>query len=286
GFRDHAVGIGLGLVALAHLVFPGTDHVVKRILHFSRCLGALDVHLHHGDAGLVVVQITLQALGGGHAHLLPPLGQHIVHRRRADHVTQRTLGRVPQTGFGILDLEHEVLQVGDPVLDRQWHLNDVLVFGQHLPLLAVRTDRGDVALEFLLEWREVDMQTRLDGTVVLTQSQNHGLLLLIHHVDGIEQPDHEQQQYADDPDALGYALAAADLTAATATTGTLLVAEYAVQAVLQLAQSLVQIRWPLLAAAVVAAATVATAPPGVLVVRIVTATRLIPRHSVLRCPKL
>src|SRR5690554_3065059 len=189
-----------------------------------------------------------------------------------------------QTGFRILYLEHEILQVGNTVLHRQRHLDDVLVLGQHLTLLAIGTDRGDVALEFLLDRREVDMQTRFNRTVVLTEPQNDRLLLLIDHVDGVEQPEHEQQNTADDPDSTGNTLSTTDAPAIAATAPALLVAENAVQAVLQLAQGLVQIRRPLFAAAVVTAATV-TAAPGILVVRIVTATRLIPRHSVLRCQK-
>ncbi len=190
-----------------------------------------------------------------------------------------------QTGFRILYLEHEILQVGNTVLHRQRHLDDVLVLGQHLTLLAIGTDRGDVALEFLLDRREVDMQTRFNRTVVLTEPQNDRLLLLVDHVDGVEQPEYEQQHPTDDPGSPGDTLATTDAPAvATGTAATLLVAENAVQAVLQLAQGLVQVRRPLFAAAVVTAATV-TAAPGILVVRIVTATRLIPRHSVLRCQK-
>src|SRR5690606_667215 len=88
--------------------------------------------------------------------------------------------------------------------------DDVLVLGQHLTLLAIGTDRGDVALEFLLDRREVDMQTRFNRTVVLTEPQNDRLLLLVDHVDGVEQPEHEQQNTADDPDTTGNTLSTTD----------------------------------------------------------------------------
>src|SRR5690606_20060169 len=180
-------------------------------------------------------------------------------------------------------LEHEVFQVGDAILHRQRYLDDILVLGQHLPLLAIGAHLGDVALEFLLDRREIDVQAGFDGTVVFTETQHYCLLLLIHLVDGIEQPEHEDDQTADDPEPLGDPLTAADPTTAAAIAGTaaLLVAEDTVQAVLQLAQRLIQIRWPLLAATI-APAAVTTTPPGILVVRVVATTRLIPRHSVLR----
>src|SRR5690606_37498836 len=99
------------------------------------------------------------------------------------------------------------------------------------------------------------------------------------------QPEYEQQHPTDDPGSPGDTLATTDApAAATGTAATLPVAENAVQAALQLAQGLVQVRRPLSAPPGLTAAA-ATAAPGSLVVRIVTATRLIPRHSVLRCQK-
>src|SRR5690606_29355594 len=216
GFRNHAVGVGFGLVALAHFVFPGTDHVVEGILHLGRGLGALDVDLHHGNTGLVGIQITLQTLGGLDAHLFTAFGQYLVHRRGTDHVTQGTFSGVAQTGFRVFHLEHEVFQVGDAILHRQRYLDDILVLGQHLPLLAIGAHLGDVALEFLLDRREIDVQAGFDGTVVFTETQHYCLLLLIHLVDGIEQPEHEDDQTADDPEPLGDPLAAADPTTAAA----------------------------------------------------------------------
>src|SRR5690606_36876843 len=284
GFRNDTVGIGFGQVALTHLVLPGTDHVIKGILHLRRRLGALDVNLNHGNTGLVGIQIALQTFGGFHTHLLTPFGQYLVHGGRTHNVAQGTLGGMAQAGFRILDLEHEVLQIGDAILHRQRYFDDILVLGQHLTRLTVGTDSGDVTLELLLEGREIHMQARFHGAIVFTQAQNDRLLLLIDHVDGVEQPEHEQQNPADDPDSTGNTLSTTDAPAIAAGAPALLVAENAVQAVLQLAQGLVQVRRPLFAAAVVTAATV-TAAPGILVVRIVTATRLIPRHSVLRCQK-
>src|SRR5690606_10150287 len=76
---NHAVGVGLGLVLLALLVFAGADHVVEGFLHFPGRGGALHVHLGDGDAGAVVVQEALQALAGFRGHLLAALGQHLIH---------------------------------------------------------------------------------------------------------------------------------------------------------------------------------------------------------------
>src|SRR5690606_29564413 len=245
GFRNDAVGIGFGQVALTNLVLPGTDHVIEGILLFRRLLGALDAHLNHGDPGLVCIQIALQTRGGFHTHLLTPFGQYLVHGGRTHNVAQGALGGMAQAGFRILYLEHEVLQIGDAILHRQRYFDDVLVLGQHLTLLTVRTDSGDVTLELFLEGREIHMQARFHGAIVFTQTQNDRLLLLIDHVDGVEQPEHEQQNTADDPDTTGNTLSTTtDAPAIAAGAPALLVAENAVQAVLQLAQGLVQVRRP------------------------------------------
>src|SRR5690606_22330809 len=125
---------------------------------------------------------------------------------------------------------------------------------------------------------------RFHGAIVFTQAQNDRLLLIIDHVNGVEQPEHEHQNPADDPDSTGNTLSTTDTPGIAAGAPALLLAENADQPVLLLAHALFEVRPPLIAAAVVTAATV-TAAPGILVVRIVTATRLIPRHSVLRCQK-
>lgn len=206
--RHHAVGIGFGLVLLALLVLAGPDHVVERFLHLTRGLGALDVHLGHGDTGPVGIQEALQALAHLGRHLLAAFGEDPVHGGGAGDMPQRALGRLLQTDLGLVDVEHEVLQVADLVLHGQRHFDDVLVLGEHLPLLAVRTLAGDVLLEALVDRREVEVQAGTDRLVILAEAQDDRLLLLVHHIDGVVQPEHGEDRQADTEQAQATALAA------------------------------------------------------------------------------
>lgn len=118
------------------------------------------------------------------------------------------LGRLLQADLGLVDVEHEVLQVADLVLHGQRHFDDVLVLGEHLPLLAVRTLAGDVLLEALVDRREVEVQAGTDRLVILAEAQDDRLLLLVHHIDGVVQPEHGEDRQADAEQAQATALAA------------------------------------------------------------------------------
>src|SRR5690606_36782426 len=91
----------------------------------------------------------------------------------------------------------------------------------------------------------------------------------VDHVDGAVQPDGREHRQAD----AQHAEAAAGRALVIAATA-FLVAEQPVEALLQLAEGLVQVRRTL-----AIAASPSTAPPGVLIVRV--APRLIPSHSAL-----
>ena len=60
GFRNHAVGIGIGLFFETQLVFLGLDHVIEGRLDLGRWLGFLDIDLDDLDARAVTVEIALQ----------------------------------------------------------------------------------------------------------------------------------------------------------------------------------------------------------------------------------
>src|SRR5690606_27298766 len=183
-----------------------------------------------------------------------------------------------QTDFRLVDVEHEVLQVGDLVLHGQRHLDDVLVLGEHLPLLGVGPLAGHVLLEFAVHGREVHVQARPDGFIVLAEAQHHGLLLLIHYINRAVQP--HGCQYGNDDGNQANAASLAGARAGTVATTFLLAAEHAIQAVLQLAEGLVEIRR---AFAISTAAAPAATAPRILIVRV--ATRLIPSHSALHLIK-
>src|SRR5690606_21767591 len=116
--------------------------------------------------------------------------------------------------------------------------DDVLVFGQHLPLLAVGTLAGDICLELAIEGREIDIQARAYRLMVFTQAQHHGLLLLVDDIDRIRQP-HSKQQHQTNPDQRKTAAPASTARRRAATT--FFAAEHAIEAVLQLTESLIQI---------------------------------------------
>ncbi len=105
-------------------------------------------------------------------------------------------------------LSTKSLQVADLVLHGQRHFDDVLVLGEHLPLLAVRTLAGDVLLEALVDRREVEVQAGTDRLVILAEAQDDRLLLLVHHIDGVVQPEHGEDRQADAEQAQATALAA------------------------------------------------------------------------------
>ncbi|RMU40499.1 hypothetical protein ALP29_05226 [Pseudomonas syringae pv. avii] len=275
GFRHNAVGIGFSLVARTLLVFTGTDHVVKGFLHFTRCRCALYVHLSDGNTSAIGIEEPLQALLDFAGHQFTTFGQHLVHGGGTHHVAQGTFGCVLQTDFRLINVQHEVLQVADLVLHGQRHFDDVLVFGQHLALLGVRTLTRHVLHVLLVDRREIDVQAWPDSLVVLAEAQHHGLLLLVHHVDRAVQPYGREHDKTQAQQAIATALACAT---AVVTTTFFSTTEQPIQAFLQLSEGLVEIRWPL-AVAVIAALTT----PRILIIRV--ATRLIPSHSALHLIK-
>src|SRR5690606_4676961 len=115
--------------------------------------------------------------------------------------------------------------------------------------------------------REIDIQARTNGFVVLAKTQHHSLFLLIDHIHRAVQPKccQHRQRDTDQPQATGRRTIAASRG--------LLAAKDAIEAVLQLTQGLIKIRRPL-------ASTALATTPGILIVRV--ATRLIPSHSALQ----
>ena len=103
-------------------------------------------------------------------------------------MTQGTVSGLLQADFRLINVQHEVAQVADLVLHGQRHFDDVFVFSEHLALLGVRTLTRHVFQVLFIERREVDVQTRPYGVVVLAQAQHHGLLLFVDHVNRAVQP--------------------------------------------------------------------------------------------------
>ncbi|RMN81584.1 hypothetical protein ALQ52_04413 [Pseudomonas cannabina pv. alisalensis] len=278
-FRNHAVGVTFSLVAGTLLVFTGADHVVEGFLNFTRRRGALHVHLGHGDAGAVGVEEALQTLLDFARHQLTPFGQHLIHCRGTHDMAQRAFSRVLQADLRLIDVQYEVFQVADLILHGQRHFDDVLVFGEHLALLGVGTLTRHVFHVLAVERREIDVEARPHGFVVLPETQHDSLLLLVNDIDRAVEPESDEYDQADAEQAKTTALArAAAIAAAAAITAAFVsAAEQPLQAFLQLSEGFVEIRWPL------AVAATAFATPGILIIRV--ATRLIPSHSALHLIK-
>ncbi|MNM77859.1 hypothetical protein D3C81_897320 [compost metagenome] len=132
-------------------------------------------------------------------------------------MAQGAVGRVLQADFRLIDAQHEVLQVADLVLHGQRHFDDVLVFGQHLALLGVGTLTRDVLHVLLVDRREVDVQARTHGFVVLAEAQHYSLLLLVDDINRAVQPNGGQHDQTDAEQA-AKAATLARTTAVVATT--------------------------------------------------------------------
>ena len=78
-------------------------------------------------------------------------------------LTNRALGRVPQGGVGVTDLEEVVARVLHTVLHRELDIDDVLVAGQHQRLVAYRLTTGLAAKPDLGEVR-AGLRSRSQGS--------------------------------------------------------------------------------------------------------------------------
>src|SRR5690606_17401727 len=112
GFRNYAVGVGAGFVLGGLIVFAGLDHVVECSAHLSGRQRLGDVHLAHGDAGAVVVEVALQTFVSFAGEYFTTIGDDGIHLAAANNVTDRGFGGLHQADFGIFDFEVVTAGVG------------------------------------------------------------------------------------------------------------------------------------------------------------------------------
>ena len=92
--------------------------------------------------------------------------------------------RLLQAVLGTPDVDHERNRVGDQVLDRQAHVDDVLVFREHQRLVLGRADASDIDRLNLVNHRRCPAQTRLlDLLLDGTEAEDDAPLLLIEGVE-------------------------------------------------------------------------------------------------------
>ena len=177
------------------------------------------------------------------------------------------------------------MRIAHHILRRDADANDVLVTGQHRIRLRRRADAGHVDVIHAIDDRRIPVQTGIQGIGVLAEPEHHTALGLIDQMETGPGPDHDRNDQYQNRQYEWVALATGTIAAAgtiAARTGTLAAtAQQTIDLVLKLLQRFIEIRWPLIATAVVATITTrASAPsaaPGVLLV--VATTRLIPSHT-------
>ena len=106
--------------------------------------------------------------------------------------------------------KEEFFDVGEAVLHRQLHIDDVFVLGQHGGILGHRANAGDVDhFHGVDRPRHMPAQARLIGLNMLTKSQHHAALLFIDHIEAGQAPEHDQRADQQQHQPAGNAAAAA-----------------------------------------------------------------------------
>ena len=125
------VGVGLAFVALLVLIGQRPLYVEIGVAHFVGRLGLLHRHVGHPDAGVVGIERLLHQPLDLDLNLLAVGGQDQIHVLLADHFAHRAFGNRLDGLIGILDVEQIGVGVLDLPKDRELHVDDVLVAGEH-----------------------------------------------------------------------------------------------------------------------------------------------------------
>ena len=138
--------------------------------------------------------------------LAASLVQHEVHLALAHHLADRGLGGLQHVVAGIAVVEEPVFRALQRVLDRELHVDDVLVVGEHqrFRLLVARVSavshldgahlRDVHVLDALHRVRRVPAQSRHRGLEVLAEAQHHAARTFVDDVEAAEQPDGHDEQ--------------------------------------------------------------------------------------------
>ena len=256
--RYHIVGISLCLVFQPLAVLAGLDRIVERGLHLLGRLHVLQGHRGHDNASLVTIKNFLRQ--GLHiaCDLLAPLVKHIVEGLVADHLAHRSFSRL-RHGVVRAAIVVEVLHhIVDAVLNREPHVDDVLVLGQHgrfgqagcLDLAAApdldRTHLRHVDdLVGLERIRQPPMKTSVGDIGQFAEARDRRLLTFLHDEESGGQPAQDADQHQDDdphPHALGRGVEIGPLRrSAAAVAPTTLLAEHAVELAVEIAPELIEI---------------------------------------------
>ncbi|MNS68741.1 hypothetical protein D3C72_1020280 [compost metagenome] len=259
GFWNDVVGVSLAFILLAFAVLACLDGIVEGGLHLLRRLHGLHRHVGDDGADLVAVENLLHQLLRIVRHLFAALVQHEVHLAAADHFADRRFGDLAQGVFLVARVEQPRHGIFQGVLHRELDVDDVFIVRQHQRFagllvaqrLAVthfhrahlRHVDGFVGLERV---RPAPVETGRRGVAVLAEREHDAVLALLHDERAAGEPD-EDGDHADHAGGDAGALHVGTRTTATAVViaavvGTVLLSEKGVQALIEIAPQLIEVR--------------------------------------------
>ena len=124
-------------------------------------------------------------------YLGTPFRQHQVHAGTTHHVAQGALGSMLQGALRIAHSQYKLFRIVDDILRRQFHLDDILILGQHDFAQAGGSDLGGIHPGDIIDKWRIPLQARLHDFMVFTQAQHHAPLLLIYLVEAHQPPNQQ-----------------------------------------------------------------------------------------------
>lgn len=253
GARHHVVGVGFALALGAFVVLAGLVGVVERALHLLRRLNALHGHVADLRAERVAVEDLLHQQLGVERDFFAADVQDVVHLALAHDFADRGLGDLAHRLIRLQIVEQPRFRVLQGVLHRELDVDDVLVIGQHQRFFEVlrahvaavadldRAHFVDVDLFVGLERvRHAPVQARTGAVAVFAEGRDDAGLAFAHAEHAAGEPDeadHRHRRADRDAGALHVGPVRAAIIAAART----LVAEHAVEALVEVAPHLVEI---------------------------------------------
>jgi len=147
------------------------------------------------------------------------LGKNPVQIRTAYLMAQCAVRGELQGHVRVPHVQHKLSGLVNAVLDCQIHVHDILVLREHMARGLERPDIGDGNHSYIVDQRQLEVETRHGGGVILAKAQNHRVFPLIHDVDRLvtEVADHQNADNRKNQREATRALAgAAAVTAASA----------------------------------------------------------------------
>ena len=96
-----------------------------------------------------------------------------------------------QRDLRVANLKHEGLWVGNHVLHRHAHFDDVLILGEHDLAQTGGTNFRCIDRNHLIDERRIPLQTRCERRVVLTKPEHNRTLLLVELIKTHQPPDQQ-----------------------------------------------------------------------------------------------